>query len=125
MSCTTSADLKPTNHEKGLMPGTGLARAYSAPLRFLWNYLLPRMLPLLRLLINENIHTVEESGAAMIRLGTDSSMEVNGKYFEGTRMIKSSLASYEAAKQEDLWNWTLQNVATSAEERRQFEGFEA
>jgi NAD(P)-dependent dehydrogenase (short-subunit alcohol dehydrogenase family) len=90
--------------DPGLMPGTGLVREGSAPLRFLWHRVLPRLLPLLRRLISPNIHTPAESGASLARLVTDPALEgTNGKYFEGRREIPSSTESYDTALAKELW----------------------
>jgi NAD(P)-dependent dehydrogenase (short-subunit alcohol dehydrogenase family) len=90
--------------DPGLMPGTGLAREYSAPMRWLWVHVMPRMLPLMRLLITKNIHTTEASGAALARLITDPALaSTSGKYFEGLREIPSSVDSYDADRAAELW----------------------
>ena len=90
--------------DPGLMPGTGLAREYSAVERFFWHSLMPRIIPLLRLLVTANIHTAEDSGAALARLITDPSLaSVNGKYFEGLREIRSSVDSYDTGRADELW----------------------
>ena len=90
--------------DPGLMPGTGLIREAPAPLRFLWDHVLPRMLPLLRRFVIANVHTIAESGAALARLATDPGLEAtNGKYFEGTREIPSSTDSYNTDRASELW----------------------
>lgn len=90
--------------DPGLMPGTGLAREFPAPMRFVWQTVLPRILPLLRRLITPNIHTTKESGAALARLIVDPALEnTNGSYFEGLREIRSSVDSYDTNRAEELW----------------------
>lgn len=90
--------------DPGLMPGTGLAREYSAVGRFMWHVVLPRVLPLLRRLITRNIHTPADSGAALARLITDPSLAgTSGRYFEGLREIRSSVASYDEGCAKELW----------------------
>lgn len=90
--------------DPGLMPGTGLAREYSAVGRFAWRFVMPKVLPLLRLLITKNIHTPEVSGAALARLITDPSLaDINGRYFEGLLEIRSSVASYDVTRATELW----------------------
>ncbi len=90
--------------DPGLMPGTGLIREAPAPLRFLWDHVLPRMLPLLRRFVLANVHTVAESGAALARLVADPGLEAtSGKYFEGTREIASSTDSYNKTRAAELW----------------------
>ncbi|KAF6813250.1 dehydrogenase reductase [Colletotrichum sojae] len=98
--------------DPGLMPGTGLAREYTSFQRWVWNSVLPRIAGLLRFLYHPNIHTAQESAAALARLAAAEDVEgVTGKYFEGLREIKSSEASYDVSKQEELWEWTVNYVA--------------
>ncbi|RXH56183.1 SDR family NAD(P)-dependent oxidoreductase [Granulicella sibirica] len=90
--------------DPGLMPGTGLAREYPAAVRFAWHNILPKLIPLLRLVLLKNIHTTEESGAALARLIVDPALRsTNGKYFEGLREIPSSVESYDKDRAEELW----------------------
>jgi NAD(P)-dependent dehydrogenase (short-subunit alcohol dehydrogenase family) len=91
--------------DPGLMPGTGLAREYAWPLRWLWFNVLPRITGLLRLLISPNIHTAEASGAALARLVADPALAfATGKYFEGLKEIPSSPESYDEGRAEALWS---------------------
>lgn len=90
--------------DPGLMPGTGLAREAAAPLRFVWNHVLPRIIPVLRRVLFANIHTPAESGAALARLVTDPALAgTSGKYFEGTREISSSTESTDGGRADHLW----------------------
>jgi len=108
--------------DPGLMPGTGLAREASAFLQWIWHHLLPRIIPLLRRMVNPNIHLPQESGASLARLAVSPELEgVSGVYYEGKKEIKSSEASYDEKKQEDLWEWTVKNAAIDEEEMRRFE----
>ena len=50
--------------DPGLVPGTGLAREAPVILQFVWNYILPYMVPLLRRFLSANVHTAQESGTA-------------------------------------------------------------
>jgi len=110
--------------DPGLMPGTGLAREYPAFLRFIWNHIMPYMLPVMRMLISPNIHTISESGTSLARVAVGEDVEgVSGKYFEGIKEIKSSPLSYDEAKQEDLWNWTVNYTAEGETEKREFDAF--
>ena len=43
---------------------------------------------------------------------------MDGKYFEGTKAIGSSVANYDKAKQNNLWDWTVNAVARNAEEKQ-------
>lgn len=112
-----------TAFDPGLMPGTGLARDSSAVLRFIWIRILPSIIPLLRRLISPNIHTTQESGRALadLAVGDKGGVIADGKYFEGSREIKSSVASHDIKKQEDLWEWTINTVAQDEAEKSAFE----
>lgn len=90
--------------DPGLMPGTGLAREYPAVMRFVWKRILPNIVPLLRRLVMPNIHTTAESGAPLARLVMDPALaKTNGRYLEGLKEIRSSAASYDADRAEQLW----------------------
>ena len=95
--------------DPGLMPGTGLAREAAAPLRWVWNQVLPRVIPMLRRLVLANVHSPAESGAALARLVTDpTAADWSGNYFEGTREIRSSLESYDASRAAELWQASIE-----------------
>ncbi|KAI5924563.1 hypothetical protein F4810DRAFT_709521 [Camillea tinctor] len=111
-----------TAFDPGLMPGTGLAREAHPALRFLWMYVLPLLMPLLRVVVEDNIHTPQDSGASLARLALGADVEgLSGRYFAGRREIPSSADSYDEAKQEDLWRWTVGYLARDGEERARFE----
>ena len=108
--------------DPGLMPGTGLGRDYSPVLRFMWNNVLPRILPVLRFLLYANIHTPEESGMALARLAVGSDVEgKSGAYFEGLKEIRSSDVTYDKSKQEDIWGWSREALSKTEEEKRAFD----
>jgi NAD(P)-dependent dehydrogenase (short-subunit alcohol dehydrogenase family) len=91
--------------DPGLMPGTGLAREFPRPLRWIWLHVLPPLIPLLRLLLSPNIHTVDESGGALARLLVDPALAgTSGKYFEGRSELRSSEESYDQAHAAELWD---------------------
>jgi NAD(P)-dependent dehydrogenase (short-subunit alcohol dehydrogenase family) len=89
--------------DPGMMPGTGLTRHAPAPVRFADTHVLPRILPLLRRVMNPNVHTVEDSGAALARLLTDPDLSATGRYFEGREETRSSSESYDESRAEELW----------------------
>lgn len=108
--------------DPGLMPGTGLARDANFIERFLWNHVLPHMIPLLRMFVLKHTNTVQESGAELAALGLgESSKGRGGMYFVGWEAEKSSVMSYDEGKQEDLWEWTIKAVARDEGEREAFE----
>lgn len=112
--------------DPGLMPGTGLAREASGIERFIWNKIFTRMMPVLRVLFSPNVHKPEESGSTLALLATAVEFQgVNGKYYEGRKEIPSSKDSYAKAKQQDLWDWTI-NYCSSGEaaDATRFERFQ-
>lgn len=90
--------------DPGMMPATGLVREAPAPIRFANAHVLPLLAPMLRRVGHPNIHTVEESGAALAWLLTDPALaNTTGRYFEGRREIRSSDESHDEARAEELW----------------------
>ena len=85
--------------DPGLMPATGLARTYPAPLRFVSR----RILPALGLFMS-NIHTPATSGRRLARLASGAEGTATGKYFSDGREVRSSDLSYDAGNALDLWN---------------------
>lgn len=89
--------------DPGLVPGTGLARTYSPFLRFVSNYIFP----LLRFFVH-NVNTAKNSGTRLANLAySDEYKNARGKYFEGTKDIKSSTDSYNREFQNILWETTI------------------
>ncbi|KAI1803995.1 putative short-chain dehydrogenase [Daldinia bambusicola] len=108
--------------DPGLMPGSGLTREYPRILQFIWNHILPRMIPFLRIVFTPDIHTPEDSAKSLTRLAVGADVEGDsGKYFEATKPINSSKESYEEAKQDDVWQWTVNYLAKDEQERERFE----
>ncbi len=104
LACRLPAGVTVNAFDPGLMPGTGLTREAGAPLRFAWNHVMPHILPLMRMVLYPNIHTPAESGAALARLVADPALaRTSGKYFEGTREIRSSQESYDEDRAGRLW----------------------
>lgn len=92
--------------DPGLMPGSGLARGYSPVQRVAWRLLVPalRVLP--------NVNSIRRSGANLAALVNDPGLQgITGAYFEGSRRIRSSRESYDAAKAADLWQVSERLVA--------------
>ena len=112
--------------DPGLMPGTGLAREGSSLERILWFHLMPHILPFLRLLLGtDNIKTPQVSGAALAWLAVGADVKgTSGKYYEGRKIRQSSEESYDEKKQEDLWQWTVENTAKDQEEAARFGNFD-
>ena len=85
-------------YDPGLMPGTGLARGYPAPLRFAWNYVMPVLT-----LFMPNVLSPAKSGKRLAGLATSFGGEATGKYVSNGRETRSSTLSYDAGKARDLW----------------------
>lgn len=64
------------------------------------------------------------SAGHLVKMATHPSFggdRVNGKYYDNHgREMKSSDASYVTRNQQDLWEWTLNRLAKTAEEKTQF-----
>src|SRR6201997_5404331 len=96
------AEITANAFDPGLMPRTRLMREAPAALRFIARHI---PISLLRRLFSPNVHTAQESGAALALLVTPPELSgVAGRYFEGRRQIRSSDESYNDARAEDLWN---------------------
>ncbi len=103
----TNKNITVNAFDPGLMPGTGLARGYSPFLRFVSKYILS-----LLILVHPNVNTIGKSGKALASLVTKPELETTtGKYFEGTKEIKSSVLSYNKENREDLWRTSVELTA--------------
>jgi len=93
-------------YDPGLVPGSGLARDYPAPLRFVWDSVLPGLARMLSPLV-PSISTAERSGQALARLVLDPALaDTSGRYFPSHtrwREAPSSEASYDVAAARALW----------------------
>jgi NAD(P)-dependent dehydrogenase (short-subunit alcohol dehydrogenase family) len=97
-------------YNPGLMPGTGLGRDYNPFMRFMWFHILPRIVPLLRI-VAPFIRSPEGSGADLAWVAVSpETAGVTGKYFDNRKEIKTSDISYNVEKQEDLWAWTVKTT---------------
>jgi NAD(P)-dependent dehydrogenase (short-subunit alcohol dehydrogenase family) len=84
--------------DPGMVPGTGLARSYPAPLRFLWSYVLPVLT-----LFQRNVNRPAASARRMAALMTGGMGELTGKYVSMGQVTASSALSYDQANAADLW----------------------
>jgi NAD(P)-dependent dehydrogenase (short-subunit alcohol dehydrogenase family) len=92
--------------DPGMMPGTGLAQSYTPVMRFIWNY----VMPVLTLLV-PNVNTVRHSGKALANLVTDRKLDqTTAKYYEGHKVINSSVLSYNNDNQKELWKASIEMV---------------
>jgi NAD(P)-dependent dehydrogenase (short-subunit alcohol dehydrogenase family) len=107
-----------------LMVGTGLAREYPPVQRFVWLYILPRALWLAKLLFSSNARTPQQSGRDLAAAAIKTP-NVAGQYIDGDHAGSSSVDSHNEVKQEDLYSWTLKELAKNESELREFEAFES
>jgi hypothetical protein len=88
----------------GQMPGTGFSRTFPPIMRFVSKHILPVFT-----LFRPNINTPDKSGKALASLIINPELnETTGKYFDGTREIKSSELSYNEENRKDLWNASVE-----------------
>ncbi|KAL4802588.1 hypothetical protein BDV18DRAFT_163991 [Aspergillus unguis] len=107
-------------YSPGMATGTGIVREEGAVLVFMFVYLMPLLVPLLRVLMGRtDIWTVEVAGEMFARVAVDGTEDASGKYYEGDKVRKSSQASYDEGKQEEVWRWTVDTLA-EGEERKVF-----
>jgi NAD(P)-dependent dehydrogenase (short-subunit alcohol dehydrogenase family) len=99
--------------EPGLVPGTGLAREYAAPLKFVWDHFpvwLSRRIPMM--------NTVQDSGTALAERILDPALErTSGSYFPSHtafRVAPSSDESYDEARAAGLWEWSVHLTGLTA-----------
>jgi light-dependent protochlorophyllide reductase len=98
-----------TVFDPGLMPGSGLARDYSAVGRWAWRYVMPalRLLP--------GVNSTRTSGRRLAALVHDARFDaVTGAYFSGSKQIASSKDSYDVDKARDLWETSERLLTTVA-----------
>ena len=108
-----SSDARPLSvngWEPGLVPGSGLARDYPAPLKLIWDWILPGVA---RVLSHRypTINPASKSGASLAQLALDPTLERrSGLYFPSHsrwREAPSSDLSYDAGKAGELWEHSL------------------
>ena len=113
---TTGDPLDVNAFDPGAMPQTGLARDWGPLGRFVWNGLLPPLVPILYRL-GFPFSTAEASGRALARLVTEPSLEgVSGRYFEIDEEGRSSEESYDREKVTELWETSAALVGLRPEE---------
>ncbi len=108
-----------TAFDPGLVPGSGLARDYPAPLRFVWDRVLPGVARALAPVV-AGINPADKSGAMLARLAIDPAYAgVTAAYFSSTarwRDVPSSPASYDRARWRELWDASVRMTGLAAAE---------
>jgi NAD(P)-dependent dehydrogenase (short-subunit alcohol dehydrogenase family) len=111
--------------DPGFMPDTGLYRNMPAVVRFILGKVMPKMVPVLRLMYHKNTHLAVDSGSSLAWVTISG--EVTGKkgvYFEGKSEHRVGEVAGRKDVQEELWRWTVERVAEGEEEKRRFERVE-
>ena len=114
--------------DPGLMFPTNLTRNAGWLTRFVSNhlaFLLVWLIPLLRVVMHDNINTPWESAENLAWLAGGS--EVRGKkgvYYERRKEHDVSRQAQDEKLQEELWRWTIEKVADSQEESARFSRIE-
>jgi NAD(P)-dependent dehydrogenase (short-subunit alcohol dehydrogenase family) len=102
-----SRPLSVNGFDPGLVPGSGLAREYPAPLRFVWDRVLPGVARALSPFV-PSINPADKAGAALARLVLEPSLAAeSGRYFPSHarwQAAPSSEASYDEARARALWD---------------------
>lgn len=96
----------------GQMPGTGFSRTFPPLMKILLKHILPVLIS-----FNKNATTAETSGKALASLVLNPELnETTGKYFDGTKEIKSSELSYNMENRKDLWRTSAELTKLSKTE---------
>jgi NAD(P)-dependent dehydrogenase (short-subunit alcohol dehydrogenase family) len=105
--------------DPGLVPGSGLAREYSAPLRFIWSRVLPAVARVATRFV-ATINPADKAGAALAHLILDPALaHTSGKYFPSHARwgeAASSDASYDTARAAALWEASVRMTCLTADE---------
>lgn len=90
--------------DPGQMPGTGFSRTFPLFMRFFTKYI-----NYISVLFRPNVNTPNKSGKALASLIINPEFnEITGKYFEGTREIRSSELSYNRENRKNLWKTSVE-----------------
>ncbi|EIW69181.1 hypothetical protein M231_03912 [Tremella mesenterica] len=111
--------------EPGYMPtgGSQLVRHQPAALRFVGKYIIPRLLFIFKW-AGVTVSTPTEAGKVLASIASNEVYtDMTGKYVLLHKEKPSSVESYDKEKQNDLWRWTVDNVALDAAEKQRFETF--
>lgn len=96
--------------DPGMVPGTGLARSYPAPLRFVWRYILPALT-----LFKKNVNHPDTSGRRLAALADGSMGHFTGQYVSMGQVAASSPLSHDADKARGLWDTSAAIIGFPAE----------
>lgn len=111
-----------TQIDPGMLPGTGFVRSAGPVVRWIFNNILGNMTPILRVFLHPRVFTTDKCGGELAALAVDVKFAgKSGVYYEDLVEAKTSVDSYDEAKQEDLWKWTVETLARDDKEKRLFE----
>ncbi|KAH7138197.1 dehydrogenase/reductase [Dendryphion nanum] len=110
----------------GLMPGTNLGRNAGTIAFFLFVHVLPHFVGLMRLLLGtKDVHLPKDSGKRLAWLAMDEeARKKTATYYDGITEVASGVNTIDEKRQEELWEWTVEFVGKSGEERERFERLE-
>lgn len=92
-------------HDPGLLPGTGIARDYDGPARWLWDHVLrSAMAPL------PGVSTPSRSGAVLAELATGARPHRSGTYLVIDRPKDPDPAVQDLARAAALFDWTANRL---------------
>jgi len=93
------------------MRGAGLARTYyySAPLRFVWNFVLPALT-----LFQKNVNRPATSGRRLAALASGKMGDLTGKYISMGKVFPCSPLSQDRAKARELWDASAEMLGLPA-----------
>ena len=115
----TERPLSVNAYEPGLVPGSGLGRDYPAPIRFVWNYILPGIARAVSPFV-PTINPADKSGNALAGVVLDPALErTSGKYFPSHSRWKeapSSDASYDTEAARALWDTSVRLARLTPED---------
>ncbi|WP_186431446.1 SDR family NAD(P)-dependent oxidoreductase [Clostridium sp. BSD9I1] len=108
----TNKNITVNAFDPGEMPATNFVTGAPPVLKFFKTYILP-----ITILFRPNVNTANKSGKALASLVTNPELkETTGKYFQGTREIKSSELSYNKENRKDLWRASVELTKLSEAE---------
>ena len=105
-------DIRVNAFDPGLTPGTGLAKSYPAPLRFVWNNIMPVMK-----YFRENTNSPAASGMRLANLAFGKELRhLSGIYYSNGKATKSSNDSYNKTYHVELWKSGVELTGIRQEE---------
>lgn len=96
--------------DPGFMPGTGLARSWPTPLRWISDHILPALR-----LVHNNTHHPRVSARRVVALTTGPEGRSGSKYYSNGKPVKSSDQSYDEQVAKELWTSSAAMTGESAD----------